>query len=55
MHHSTLDLRLEEELPELEALPDMHSNGVISCASCIGSASCPVMTYGTAASLSSAG
>ncbi|MDD9375798.1 thiocillin family RiPP [Streptomyces sp. ZAF1911] len=55
MNDLHLDLRLDQELPELEALPAAESaaGSTASSASCIGSASCPVMTYGTAASVSS--
>ncbi|MEU6084209.1 thiocillin family RiPP [Streptomyces sp. NPDC047108] len=51
-----LDLHLEQEAPELEVLPDAHAPGsTLASASCIGSASCPVMTYGTASTVSSGG
>ncbi|WP_338676490.1 thiocillin family RiPP [Streptomyces sp. SCSIO 30461] len=48
-----LDLRLEQEPAELEVLPEEYSAGSVSCAATIGTASCPVATYGTASTLSS--
>ncbi|MFE9254181.1 thiocillin family RiPP [Streptomyces sp. NPDC006879] len=51
-----LDLRLEQEAPEIEVLPDSHSAG--SCAGCMstaGSFSCPAGSIGSAGSASSSG
>ncbi|MEN3585122.1 thiocillin family RiPP [Streptomyces sp. ZYX-F-203] len=51
-----LDLRLEQEAPEIEVLPDTHSAG--SCAgslSTAGSFSCPGGSIGSVGSASSSG
>ncbi|MFI2458139.1 thiocillin family RiPP [Streptomyces sp. NPDC019539] len=53
-----LDLRLEQEVPELEVLPDTYSAAMASAvgtASSWSSLACPVSTYGSASTLSSAG
>lgn len=57
MDNQVLDLRLEEELPELEALPDTHS-AAGSCAGSLStgsSISTPAGTFGCAGSASTAG
>ncbi|AWK08943.1 thiocillin family RiPP [Streptomyces spongiicola] len=48
-----LDLRLDQEMPELEVLPEEYSAGNVSSAATVGSGSCPAMTWGTASTLSS--
>ncbi|MEV0962059.1 MULTISPECIES: thiocillin family RiPP [unclassified Streptomyces] len=48
-----LDLRLDQEKPELEVLPEEYSAGNVSSAATVGSGSCPAMTWGTASTLSS--